>query len=158
MEIQNYPNYLIYNDGRVFSKKNKIFLKPFKTKLGYLVIDLFNEKERKQFKIHRLLAIHFIPNSENNPQVDHINRIRDDNRLENLRWVTNLENCNNRGDFSHNKIGHKNIFFKNQKDCKKKWVFKKRYNSKNIFKRFHTLSNALCYKYIFNLKIRAGLV
>jgi len=158
MEIQNYPNYLIYNDGRVFSKKNKRFLNPYKTKLGYLLIDLFNEKGKKQFKIHRLVAINFIPNPENKPQVDHVNRIRDDNRLENLRWVTSLENCNNRGEFSNNKIGHKNIFLKNQKDCKKKWIFSKTCNSKKTYKRFYTLSDALCYKYIFNLKIRAGLI
>jgi len=158
MEIQNYPNYLIYNDGRVFSKKNKRFLNPYKTKLGYLHIDLFNEEGRKVLKVHRLVAMHYIPNPENKPQVDHINRIRDDNRVENLRFVSNLENCNNTGEFSHNKSGYKNIFFKNEKINKQKWIFSKKYNRKKTWKRFYTLSDALCYKYIFNLKIRAGLV
>ncbi len=45
-------------------------------------------------RLHRLLAKAFIPNIENKPHVDHINGVRDDNRLENLRWCTNKENHN----------------------------------------------------------------
>lgn len=45
--------------------------------------------------LHRIIAEAFIPNPNNLPQIDHINTIRDDNRIENLRWVTPKENMNN---------------------------------------------------------------
>lgn len=47
------------------------------------------------YPIHRLVAQAFIPNPKNKPQVDHINRNKIDNRVENLRWVTKSENARN---------------------------------------------------------------
>lgn len=58
---------------------------------GYCVVRI----EGKNYKVHRLIAETFIPPVQGKPQVDHINRIRDDNRVENLRWVDNGENVRN---------------------------------------------------------------
>ena len=59
--------------------------------LGYLRVQV----NGKRYCVHRLVAETFIPNPENMPEVDHLNRDREDNRKENLRWVTPNQNCRN---------------------------------------------------------------
>lgn len=54
---------------------------------GYLTITISNlENRQRAYKIHRLVAMAFIPNPQNLPQINHINGIRDDNRVVNLEW------------------------------------------------------------------------
>ena len=95
MEIEDYPNYMVYEDGRVYNKKRNIFMIPTLDNVGYLFIGLTNNGKQKRMSIHRLVAIHYIPNPENKPCVDHINRNKQNNNIENLRWVTQRENCSN---------------------------------------------------------------
>lgn len=69
---------------------------PYKERKGYMRLWLVNNNgKRCQKMIHVLVAEAFIPNPDNRPFVDHLNTIRDDNRAENLRWVTSKENANN---------------------------------------------------------------
>ena len=59
--------------------------------------------------MHRLLALTFILNPEDKPTVDHINKIKTDNRLKNLKWATRVEQQLNRNILSTNKSGQKGI-------------------------------------------------
>ena len=61
---------------------------------GYLHVKLTVNGSSSYIRIHREVAIAFIPNPENKPTVDHINTIRTDNRVENLRWATHKEQLN----------------------------------------------------------------
>ena len=94
VRIDGFPNYVIHPAGtilRIWKNKTKE-MKTYNEPNGYMRIELSNNGKPKKFFVHRLLALHFIPNPENKPCIDHINGIRNDNRLENLRWVTYQEN------------------------------------------------------------------
>tara|TARA_R110002124_G_scaffold234201_1_gene399594 strand:- start:59 stop:577 length:519 start_codon:yes stop_codon:yes gene_type:complete len=93
--IANFPKYFISKCAKICSEKSNKILKLRTNKYGYFSICLCKDGKRYYKKLHRLLADIFIPNPENKTCVDHKNRIRTDNRLENLRWVTVKENSQN---------------------------------------------------------------
>jgi len=154
MEVQDYPNYLIYDDGLVFSEKNNIFLKTWKDKKGYERVQLCKNGKVKEFTIHRLVAEHYLDKIEGKNYVDHIDGNKFNNNVSNLRWTTNIENCNNfRSIQKNNKSGHKNIIKRKNGFELQKTIYGKTYT-----KCHKTLTDALCYKYIFILKKKAGLI
>ena len=96
VDILNFDNYQIFEDGRVWSKKMRKYLKPFKDSRGYLFVYIKDNNGKYYNKrIHRLIAEAFIPNPDNKPYIDHINTDKTDNRIKNLRWATMSENNNN---------------------------------------------------------------
>jgi len=106
MDIKGYEDYTISRDGKVWSKKNKIYLKTGDRR-GYLYVCLYKDGKQKKFSIHRLVALHYIDNPEDKPTVDHIDREILNNSVNNLRWATIAEQQRNKKAMSN--TGYKYI-------------------------------------------------
>lgn len=93
-DIEGYEGlYRISSWGRVFSIENSKFLNPTLTEKGYSRVDLFDaDNKRKHHKVHRLVAMAFIPNPECKPQVNHLDGNKQNNSVTNLEWCTDEEN------------------------------------------------------------------
>lgn len=119
-DIEGYPHYKVSSLGNVMSnhKGKWRLLKLNHQYAGYLRVTLFNNSGPKTKRVHRLVAEAFIPNTENKETVDHINGIRTDNSVENLRWCSIKEN--NSAELSvHNKRMKRIEYFSDVKNIEK---------------------------------------
>jgi len=102
MEIVGYENYLIYEDGKCLSKaRNKnhntkaiseeMFLKP-RLRKDYYSYMLYKDGKGKAFDIHRLVALHYIPNPNNYRVVNHKDSNTSNNHKDNLEWCSDIYN------------------------------------------------------------------
>ena len=93
MDIPGYVgSYWVDTAGNVFSVKSNKYMKPDRINYGYLRVGLFKNGKKKNYLVHRLVAMTYLDNPDNLPCVNHKNCIRDDNRVENLEWCTQLYN------------------------------------------------------------------
>lgn len=92
-KVRSLSKYINAGNGnplRLF--KGKI-LKQYKNKKGYPIVTLCNKGQRKTISVHRLVAMTFIPNPDNLPQVNHKDEDKYNNCVDNLEWCTNEYNA-----------------------------------------------------------------
>ena len=97
--FMGYPDYSVDTEGNIWSigynnTKEIKKMKPAKTKGGYLRLPLTINNKAKSYLVHRLVALAFIPNPNNYPEVNHKNEDKTDNRVENLEWCDRSYNIN----------------------------------------------------------------
>lgn len=95
VDIKGYEGkYAITSCGKVWSYKRKKFLKTDKNSKGYARVHLSKNNVGKNIAIHKLVAMAYIPNLDNLPQVNHKDENKENNSVNNLEWCTNKYNSN----------------------------------------------------------------
>ena len=125
--IDKFKNYAVSTNGEVKNIKTGRVLKQWNNTTGYKMVDLSHDGISYHKHVHRLVAEAFIPNPDNKPTVDHIDRNRVMNTVDNLRWAKRTEQSNNRrkANYGHAKtkvVASKNgitLMFDSQKECAK---------------------------------------
>ena len=119
-------------EGEIYSFRSKKFLKPGRSSNGYLHVTLCKadrvSSRGKIINVHRIIALTFIPNPDDLPCVDHIDRNKSNNCVSNLRWVTHKQN-------ESNKPSHKNTSsqYKGVSRQKGKWGVSILLDGKSIY-------------------------
>lgn len=93
-EIPGCEGIYVTEDGRIYSTlRHGVYLKQQQDNKGYMRVRVTINRKKKQIKVHRAVAEAFVPNPQNKQQVNHKDGNKQNNRADNLEWVTNKENA-----------------------------------------------------------------
>lgn len=145
-DISNNEGYSISNFGNVksFWKLGGFIMKTCISNSGYFYIKL----NGKHYYIHRLVALHFIQNPNGYELVDHIDRNKFNNHVNNLRWVNKSMNSMNSKIRIDNKSGIPGIFFREERP-NKPWMVTIKHIGRKHSKSFSTKEEAIEYRNSF---------
>lgn len=91
-EVIGYPNYIVSESGAVMSKKRQCLIAQNIGRGGYYHVNLWRNNQMICQSVHRIVAMAFLENPHNKPQVNHIDGTRLNNHVSNLEWATAAEN------------------------------------------------------------------
>lgn len=93
LQSKPFENYLITDNGDVWSNLKHKFLKPLVKPKGYKQVYLKDKQGKSKWHyVHRLVAILYVDNPDNKPEVNHLDNNPSNNHYTNLKWVTHQEN------------------------------------------------------------------
>jgi hypothetical protein len=111
-DIDEYDNYQVSSHGRVRNSKTMKILQPwFKAQHNYLTVSLSKHSKVKKHDVHRLVGFAFVNNPNNHNVIDHIDRNRQNNMFNNLRWTTYSLNNKNKNMQSNNTTGVTGVYY-----------------------------------------------
>ena len=110
IQIEEFPNYQVSNQGNVRNIKTGRILKQRLRKDGYKDVIIHLEGKKYNKTVHKLVANAFLENLDNKKCVDHIDNNKENNNFDNLRFATHTENCRNRQVSKKNTSGCKGVY------------------------------------------------
>ncbi len=92
--VRSLDRIVTYRDGRKVYYKGKILSQKINIKWGYKEVVLYKHRQGKTYRVNRLVALAFLPNPDNLPEVNHIDEDKTNNKVDNLEWCSRKYNCN----------------------------------------------------------------
>ena len=147
-DIENYKGlYQVSNFGNVRNHNKKI--SQFNSK-GYLCVSLYKNNQKKNLRVHRLVAQAFLENKYNKREVNHIDGNKHNNCLSNLEWVTSKENKEHAVEIGLNKQCLPIIAFKGNVILKSKSI-------SSMYNKIKGIENINCKEKTFKENVRRAL-